>query len=159
MTFRRKAVKEVWLGLSDPEDEGTKVLRNVANKLPVYTAYTSQQILLLSHMISCQQVARFPTTSLKSLRPSVTSRSTEQLHFCYELYVLCLSLLQNFLTEPHTLPHQPYAPHSSLLSIWLLAEREHLVRGTPVSVGNRTCDGVRNLQMGKNVPFLKGFER
>jgi hypothetical protein len=31
MTFRRTAVKEVWLGLSDPEDEGTKVLRNVTN--------------------------------------------------------------------------------------------------------------------------------
>jgi hypothetical protein len=32
----------------------------------VETTYTSQQVLLLSHMISCQQVARFPTASLKS---------------------------------------------------------------------------------------------
>jgi hypothetical protein len=31
MTFQRTAVKEVWLGLSDPEDEGTKVLRNVVH--------------------------------------------------------------------------------------------------------------------------------
>jgi len=76
----------------DPEDEGTKVLRNVVNSLPVDTAYTSQQVVL-SQIISCQQGARFPTTSLKTLRPSVPNRSTEKLQFCYELYFFFVSLV------------------------------------------------------------------